>query len=248
MQTLVIAALVAIPLAVTGALDVAHGGFIYPFINETLLMITIGLRPRFWRALPLGSAFVGALVAVKRINDVPLTDALPPGTFVCLLFCLVLSYLLEYEARHDFLIRAIMYREHVRADEVCGLLESEIVKRRQIEDELRHLATTDPLSAAFNRRHFVKLATASVARAHRYRSPLSVVMLDIDHFKHINDRYGHTAGDHVIKSFAELCRPCARSIRLGAWAAKSSPSSCQTPTDRARWRSPSGSARFAPTP
>ncbi len=75
----------------------------------------------------------------------------------------------------------------------------DITNEKEMEEELRRLATTDPLTGAFNRRHFMVLADEEVSRATRHGRPISVLMLDIDHFKKINDTYGHAAGDEALK-------------------------------------------------
>lgn len=68
------------------------------------------------------------------------------------------------------------------------------------------LASLDPLTGAFNRRTFIELAGKQLSRARRLDAPLSLVLLDIDHFKRVNDTHGHLAGDEVLKRFAELVR------------------------------------------
>jgi diguanylate cyclase (GGDEF)-like protein len=73
-------------------------------------------------------------------------------------------------------------------------------------ERLRELATIDGMTGLFNRRHFLSLAEIEWGRHRRYERPLSVLMLDIDRFKSINDRFGHDAGDHVIINIAEMCR------------------------------------------
>jgi diguanylate cyclase (GGDEF)-like protein len=75
--------------------------------------------------------------------------------------------------------------------------------RRQRE-EMRQLANTDTLTGLANRRHFVETADREFSRARRYGHPLSVLMLDIDKFKTINDRWGHPTGDRVIQELAQL--------------------------------------------
>jgi diguanylate cyclase (GGDEF)-like protein len=80
---------------------------------------------------------------------------------------------------------------------------------RQAE-ELRTLATTDPLTGAYNRRHFFALAEAEWQRFSRYERPISLLMLDIDHFKAVNDQHGHDAGDRAIAMVADACRKAKR--------------------------------------
>jgi len=70
-------------------------------------------------------------------------------------------------------------------------------------EEMRHLAATDALTGVANRRHFVETGTNEVRRALRYGNKLAVLMVDIDHFKVINDSWGHPTGDRVIQALAE---------------------------------------------
>jgi len=83
-------------------------------------------------------------------------------------------------------------------------------KADQRATDLETLAAVDFLTGVYNRRQFETLARAELARCQRYLRPLSVVMLDIDHFKAVNDRFGHAAGDRVLKSVADLCRAAKR--------------------------------------
>jgi diguanylate cyclase (GGDEF)-like protein len=78
-------------------------------------------------------------------------------------------------------------------------------------DELEKLATFDAMTGLYNRRHFLTLADAEWDRFQRYQRPLSMLMLDIDHFKLVDDRYGHAAGDAVISSVANACQESKRS-------------------------------------
>jgi diguanylate cyclase (GGDEF)-like protein len=71
---------------------------------------------------------------------------------------------------------------------------------------LKVLATTDPLTGLANRRHFLSVAEAEWNRFQRYARPLALLMIDIDHFKTVNDRYGHACGDHVLRAIANACR------------------------------------------
>jgi diguanylate cyclase (GGDEF)-like protein len=77
-------------------------------------------------------------------------------------------------------------------------------------DELRRLATIDGLTGIHNRRHFMELAEAEWSRFQRYHRALSLVMFDIDHFKAVNDRYGHDAGDMVLAEFAKIALDMTR--------------------------------------
>jgi diguanylate cyclase (GGDEF)-like protein len=76
---------------------------------------------------------------------------------------------------------------------------------------LKKLATTDSMTGLFNRRHFLTLADTEWIRYQRYQRPLSLLMVDIDHFKTVNDRYGHAVGDQAINSVANACQQNKRS-------------------------------------
>ncbi|MFP3853459.1 MAG: diguanylate cyclase [Anaerolineales bacterium] len=80
--------------------------------------------------------------------------------------------------------------------------------------EVQRLATEDPLTGIHNRRHFMTLASLELERAQRFNHPLAAVMLDIDHFKKVNDTYGHDAGDEVLRQFAAICRSGIRAIDI----------------------------------
>ncbi len=76
----------------------------------------------------------------------------------------------------------------------------------QINRTLHRLATRDELTQTYNRRHFFELATRVLDGAPDLDSPLSLLMLDVDHFKAVNDRYGHVAGDRMLRLIADACR------------------------------------------
>jgi diguanylate cyclase (GGDEF)-like protein len=69
-------------------------------------------------------------------------------------------------------------------------------------EEIYRLTTIDGLTQVFNKRYFLETLEREIGRAQRYRRDLSLIIFDIDHFKKINDTYGHLAGDHVLKHLA----------------------------------------------
>lgn len=95
-------------------------------------------------------------------------------------------------------------------------LEREVAERQAAQAQLLELATTDSLTGLRNRRHFMATASQEFERARRYQTPLSLLMLDADHFKSINDRYGHPVGDEALKTLAEHGRRQLREIDLFA--------------------------------
>ena len=95
----------------------------------------------------------------------------------------------------------------------------DISERKSLQEKLQTLATTDELTGLTNRRHFFEIAKRELARAARYNKPASVLMLDIDYFKQVNDQSGHAAGDILLQKFAQHClsliRPQDCLSRLG---------------------------------
>jgi len=81
----------------------------------------------------------------------------------------------------------------------------DITSHKQMEEKLLQLATTDPLTGTSNRRHFIERATTELKRSRRYDSQMAVIMLDIDYFKEVNDKYGHIVGDEVLKRLVACC-------------------------------------------
>jgi len=101
-------------------------------------------------------------------------------------------------------------------DQVCLIIydvTDVAINRRQLQAanaELQRLSNTDRLTGLYNRGHWEEMLRLDYARHRRYGSQAALVMLDIDHFKAINDSYGHQAGDAVIQQVAELIRQSPR--------------------------------------
>ncbi|GAB4435640.1 MAG: diguanylate cyclase [Chloroflexi bacterium OHK40] len=102
-------------------------------------------------------------------------------------------------------------------------LHAEIEARRQAEaanmrllEELRQMACTDALTGLYNRRHFFELAGRELERARRTGSPLGLLMVDLDHFKAVNDNHGHQVGDQVLQAVAQLFAANLRSADVAA--------------------------------
>ncbi|WP_326534363.1 GGDEF domain-containing protein [Pseudorhodoferax sp.] len=90
------------------------------------------------------------------------------------------------------------------------------LRRYDLERLLEQASNTDPLTGVSNRRHFMPALVQEVQRAQRQRLALAVLMLDIDHFKRINDVHGHGTGDQTIRRLARLCVEGSRSFDLVA--------------------------------
>ncbi|MBB3167386.1 GGDEF domain-containing protein [Simiduia aestuariiviva] len=94
---------------------------------------------------------------------------------------------------------------------------TEIEHRKRLEEKLIEQASTDPLTGLANRRRFQEVSEREFVQARRHKRPLGVVVIDLDSFKSINDRYGHHFGDVCLQS---LARACHDSIRSGDLAAR----------------------------
>lgn len=114
------------------------------------------------------------------------------------------------------LLERKLYQEHVRlleiaADELGRLLTLEASRQR-----LYHQAIQDPLTGLYNRRHTAELLQHEAMQSTRFNQPLAVMLIDLDHFKPINDRFGHAAGDRVLSMVAQRLAFGLRKVdRLG---------------------------------
>lgn len=88
----------------------------------------------------------------------------------------------------------------------------EITDRKRLEQELSRLATHDPLTSLYNRREISRILDEEVQRAERYGRHLAVLWIDLDHFKRVNDDYGHAAGDRVLLSLCQRLKDNIRAV------------------------------------
>ncbi len=87
---------------------------------------------------------------------------------------------------------------------------NDVTKQMLLLERLQTLATIDDLTNIFNRRHLFALGNREIQLARRHSHPLSIILMDLDYFKQINDKYGHEAGDMALKIVAEICRQTLR--------------------------------------
>lgn len=166
------------------------------FAAQMLLICAALVAPaphigRRWRGLVLACFVALTVVTLWRgVLGAFFTDAYP-----------------FYRATHPVNIAAV-FLNHV-ALSLCtlGLLAA---WREEAERELRRQAQTDGLTGLLNRQAFLERARVALAHATRYSEPLTVLMLDVDHFKRINDQHGHAAGDAALQTIAQALRSCVR--------------------------------------
>jgi two-component system, cell cycle response regulator len=118
--------------------------------------------------------------------------------------------MLELSARVKSMLRLKVLQDAlVEKNRELDRANHELEEKRR---ELLALSRTDGLTGLFNRRHFEERLLAEFTRAQRYRSPMSCLLLDIDHFKRVNDTYGHPFGDHVLREVAAVGRRVLRDV------------------------------------
>lgn len=110
-----------------------------------------------------------------------------------------------YEKLRRKLMQADIYKARV-SDQ-----QKEIQYRKSQQDHFQHLALTDALTGAVNRHHFNDVLGKEITNVNEHGRPLSIMVLDIDHFKQINDTYGHGVGDEVLIMFYRTCKQAVRS-------------------------------------
>jgi diguanylate cyclase (GGDEF)-like protein len=155
---------------------------------------------------------IAAIAITATLNDVgPLLATTPADTV------LLLQEYLAVLAFSSLALAALLQELRATHDELDSLnreLEARVEERtrelQQANQRLEALASIDPLTGAGNRRHFLEQAKAEISRAKRQRLPLSVIMLDIDFFKSINDCFGHEIGDKVLAALAATIQATLR--------------------------------------
>lgn len=92
--------------------------------------------------------------------------------------------------------------------------QQQVQEIKRENQTLQHKATTDALTGLANRQHFNEFIEEQFARAYKLQRPLSILFIDVDHFKKVNDTYGHQAGDEVLKRVGKLLKLAVRNIDL----------------------------------
>lgn len=117
-------------------------------------------------------------------------------------------------ARSNALLRRQHYLDTLQQQRLNARLEKEAASRLRLQQEAMALANTDSLTGIANRRYFFLLAEKELSRARRYGGPLAAMILDVDHFKVVNDSHGHAIGDLALTTVAGTCRAVLRTSDL----------------------------------
>jgi diguanylate cyclase (GGDEF)-like protein len=161
-------------------------GSIVMSLLQAIILVVLVLRMRMLQSILLMLAIDLLMITLSFILIGSIEPLLVMQVITITTIGIFVSFLLEYDARRDFLSHAQIYR----------------------------LATTDQLSLALNRYAFYYCGEIEFDRARRYGRSLSLLLIDIDHFKQINDQHGHRIGDEIIAAFGMICRDHIRSTDL----------------------------------
>ena len=147
-----------------------------------------------------------------RLQFAPTTDALTTG--LCIVGLLVYMMILT-SAAYQRSINLRETRRKLRHSEQAlhnanADLQAQLVENQTLQTQLKEQANRDPLTGLYNRRYLDSTMAREIAHCKREGHPLWLMLIDIDHFKNINDTYGHQAGDEVLKNLAHLLHDQAR--------------------------------------
>ncbi len=163
-------------------------------------------RMRFiWATLSTWAGLLAYNVANILWGDASNWDLIA-GNFFCVttnIMGMVASYSMEYDSRRGFILQQQLRRERQR----LGLLNREL---QEVNRQLEKQALTDELTGLANRRSFFERLQEEWRRAQRKQEALAVIMIDVDHFKAVNDRFGHQAGDLCLQQLAQVMREHGR--------------------------------------
>ena len=196
------AAALGFPLWISVAL------FLAALLNHT---ITLGRKGILICAL---AACVGALASTTVIafhvstdtnGLVTLTSIIGLAVYLSLMGIEFFSYIRRLHEVQD-----AVDRQKRTLEEANLALHEQIVKINDLQEKLREQANRDSLTGLFNRRYLEGTLERELARCKRENTPLTMLLLDIDHFKLVNDTYGHQAGDEVLRVFARALQESAR--------------------------------------
>lgn len=119
-------------------------------------------------------------------------------------------------ATRPVLVNATLIRDPSGKPVMSRSIVFDITERKKLERRLEELSNSDAMTGLCNRRHFYELAGNEIARASRLQSSFSLAILDVDHFKNVNDEFGHAIGDELLIALAQTLKAKMRSIDIVA--------------------------------
>jgi diguanylate cyclase (GGDEF)-like protein/PAS domain S-box-containing protein len=164
---------------------------------------TLGVPLQFHNQVTGVVVFIDSRVGLFSDEDVHLV-----GLFIDQAAIAIENARLYASAQHEIEERQ---QVEIKLSQANDTLQTRLEEIRGLQAELREQVIRDPLTSVFNRRYLNETMAREIARAERENDPLSIIMSDIDHFKMINDTYGHPVGDKFLVEIASLMKNYARS-------------------------------------
>lgn len=156
-------------------------------------------------------------IMLPGMNGLELTDTIKKNYDIDVMVITGFSENFSYEdaiikGASDFVFKPVRFEELILR--LKRVLRERLlrIERIQMLKILEQLAITDGLTRLYNSRHFYNQLKLEVTRSSRYSHPLSLLMIDIDHFKQYNDQYGHMNGDKVLSTIGKLIKGCLREM------------------------------------
>ena len=188
------------------------GALHFPLWITVAVFASVSLHPMVFNG---PRAFASALLLAVASGGLgaALSTWAPPSNTSVTATALAVAYLVLYllaltHGAYANATLAIRLRRELKESQAS--LRGRLAEVESLQEQLREQALRDPLTDVYNRRYLDTFLEHELAQARRDRSPLSVMILDIDHFKQINDTHGHLAGDQVLRDVADLIRHTVR--------------------------------------
>ena len=176
--------------------------------TDALIVPNVARHPALSEIAPSGMSLIRGFAAMPLASSTELTGAV----------CILDTKPLQIGAADIDTLEALArdLAKDLGAKEAAAAQETEVsAKVTPVDiDSLERLASADPLTGLANRRGGEKDIAAEISRARRQNTPLSCVLLDLDHFKEVNDTFGHQAGDYVLREISALLRRTVRAYDI----------------------------------
>ncbi len=170
--------------------------------NQTINKINLILKERLKDKLNLDKNFAEA---VKVENKYYIVTFLTISPFQQKRYNI--GYLISYEQDNTYeIFDSVFWYNIILGNIIIILILIFVFYVLQMNEKLKLIASTDKLTGLFNRNKFYEIISNEIERAKRYNRPLSLIIFDIDHFKKINDTFGHNIGDYVLKTIATIIK------------------------------------------
>jgi diguanylate cyclase (GGDEF)-like protein len=190
--------------------DMENSRILWAYIYPIGIIFLFGNRLGFLYSSLLLGMIVGLFLFIPQLQTAYNTEFQVRFALTYMIVAFISSWIAHHRERFQKESMQTQYALFLEQ----ALLKEEIERRAVLEKELQYLAQTDPLTSLYNRGYFLEMAEKELQRAFRYDEPLCFAILDIDHFKRINDTFGHPVGDVVLQALGKHCLQSLRETDL----------------------------------